>query len=81
MDSQRYEIKKRKFNIIKYSSISPCAKTFKCIKFIKILVIFVQQWCWKNDNINRNNYKIHRMKKDSFKINELAIYIHDALSD
>ena len=55
-----------KCNIRKYCSIFHFTKTFKCDNFIKILIVFIQQCRRKNDDNNKNDCKIYRLKKDSF---------------
>ena len=80
IDSQRYEIKKKECNITKYCSISYFVKTFKCDDLMKIFVVFVRQCRWKNDDINKNDREIYRLKKDFFWVNQLTMCVYDALS-
>ena len=69
INSQRYEIKKKKCNIIKYCLISYFIKTFKCDNLIKVFVVFVRQCRQKNDDINKDDCEIYRLKR-KFLLNE-----------
>ena len=77
---QRYEIQKRRCNITKYCSIFHFVKTFKCNNVMKIFIIFVQQYRWKNNDIDKNDCEIYRLKKDFFWMNKLTMCVYDAVS-
>ena len=47
---------------------------------MKTFIIFMQQCHRKNDDIDKNDYKIYRLKNDFFWMNELTMCVHDALS-
>ena len=51
---------------MKYCSILYFIKIFKYNDLIKIFVVFRQQFRRKNNDINKNNRKIHYLKKDFF---------------
>ena len=66
INSQHYEIKKKRCNITKYCSISYFVKTFKYNDLMKAFVVFVRQCRQKNDDINKNDREIYRLKKIFF---------------
>ena len=46
---------------------------------MKAFVVFVRQYRRKNNDINKNDREIYRLKKNFFWMNELTMCVHDAL--
>ena len=51
---------------MKYCLILYFVKTFKCDNLIKTFIVFMRQYRRKNDNINKNDNEIYRLKKNFF---------------